>query len=81
MQGESAVGGRAVLHSATGEGRALGESDEALAGAGDVRDRSGGAGLWMSTVRPSPGRPRTVTVTVVPGACFRALVRPSWAMR
>lgn len=38
-------------------------------------------GFDTSMVRPSPGRPDSVTRTGADTACLRALVSPSWTMR
>ena len=50
-------------------------------GSGPGADLDPGASLQTSTVRSSPGDPARRTTTSAPGACLRALVRPSCTVR
>ena len=82
-QDERAVGVDAVLELAAGERDALGEPDEAGARAGQRRRPRRRPPARGCGPRPA-GRRRaraTVSVTAAPGACLRALVRPSCAIR
>ena len=74
-----------MLELAARQLHALGQPDEARAGARE-RERAGAATptarrLTTSTTSALPACAEIVTSTAAPGACLRALVRPSWTMR